>query len=418
MLLSNTVYAETVIDSKTYYFVAKDVYRVDYTPRSGVSWYQLYFTSPSGAVYTGNYNMQPTGLHWLTCNGTYYLKFFDASNSLIYITQKIVTTQIQNPTCSSYSGSASGQNDLNARYTDKGNGSFQVGWEPANGSTQYEIYKDGQLLQTTNGTNFTMNGQGSVSIVGKDANGNVVSESDLNVTNCTEECQRIKDALSCPDWPKYMGEWSDMIKRSLPPPPDWQEVANIMRDTIVPAAAKAIGDDLESREKPVSPPNPLPEFNPIVPTLTDLPTKIDTDLTQNIPSFDPDFSQSSPFVIPEPNINDLGETDKQGGYQYQTPTFNAPSYNKKSPTIEPDKGYHGAQIGDVTGSPSYRNSNTTATQPNKQYHNGNVTETTPPPNYQNHNYTESTPHPNYTITNPAGNGSAPPPEYQQSRGRD
>lgn len=43
---------------------------------------------------------------------------------------------------------------------------------------------------------------------------------------CTAGCQNIKDMLACPDWDKYMGEWADMIRSVIPPPPDWDMVAD------------------------------------------------------------------------------------------------------------------------------------------------------------------------------------------------
>lgn len=43
---------------------------------------------------------------------------------------------------------------------------------------------------------------------------------------CTAACQTLIDQLECPQWGEYMGEWANMISSALPPPPDWDMVAD------------------------------------------------------------------------------------------------------------------------------------------------------------------------------------------------
>ncbi|MED4600087.1 hypothetical protein P9314_05105 [Paenibacillus validus] len=216
-----------------------------------------------------------------------------------------------------------------------------------------------------------------------------------------------------------MGEWSKMIKNSVPPAPDWQQVANVMRDTIVPAIgnellnkmpqyADIIADELQSREKAVSAPGQLPTFNPAVPTMTDLPSKFEQSVTDNVPSFEPDFSGSQPFVIPDPmTALDMSTDDKQGGYQHNpNPDRTAPTYTKTEAEPEPDIGYK--EMPEVTVTPpAYQNRNTNSSTPAPGYKQANPTAAEPNRSYQ---ITNSAPMPTYTDTN-ATSGS-PMPAYR------
>ncbi|RAU91546.1 hypothetical protein [Paenibacillus sp. YN15] len=44
---------------------------------------------------------------------------------------------------------------------------------------------------------------------------------------CTS-CETITNLLACPEWDTYMGEWTDAIKAALPPPPDWNHIADLI----------------------------------------------------------------------------------------------------------------------------------------------------------------------------------------------
>ncbi|MEK4240378.1 hypothetical protein [Paenibacillus sp. FSL H7-0714] len=258
--------------------------------------------------------------------------------------------------------------------------------EPPN-TSKYEVYRDGVLAATLPAGTYQYNFpdpsdiDADYDIKAISSSGNVLAKTTLIIrvgpgtedpeptpnptdpgdggenggTNpqpsCNDVCQNIKDQLKCPGWDDYMGAWSDMIKGSLPPPPDWENVAAIMRDTIVPSMgqeivnrspeiARIIADELQSREKAVSPPPTIADFKPNVPRITDTP-KVNANLTDNVPNFTPDYTEDKGFVIPDPaSIQFNDNTDK--GYEYQpiesaTPTFAA--------AIEPsstDKGYKDA----------------------------------------------------------------------------
>lgn len=174
---------------------------------------------------------------------------------------------------------------------------------------------------------------------------------------CSAACQSLIDQLECPEWDEYMGAWADMIRGTYPPPPNWYNVAEIMRDTIVPSMgqemvnrspeiARIIADEFQSREKAVSPPPTIADFKPNVPRISDTP-KVSGNLNDNVPNFQPDYSEDKGFVIPDPaSIQFNDNSDK--GYEYQpidsaTPTFSAP--------IEPsatDKGYKDSEPTEIT----------------------------------------------------------------------
>lgn len=396
--------------TKYYYVPYLDQYRVDYTKISAAR-YRLEYTSPGGTVYTKDYNFAPTGVHYLTCNGSYNMKFYNSSGQIISeSTPTINTTQIANPLCDSYAdGGQTGQDDLQATQTADG-----ITWNQMPGAESYEVWKDGQKVDETTGTTTSVDGPGSITIVAKDGAGNVIGQSDMNLGSsgggCGDVCQKLAQLLACPDWDDYMGEWTNAIKAALPPPPDWEHVAEIMRDKIVPAMgqeivnrspeiAEILADEFESREKPVSSPPPLPTFAPDVPKMIDLPQKIDNNLTDDIPSFEPDFSGSQSFEIPDPMDVTLDNTDKGYGYPTQQ-DLSAPTYQRKSDVIEPDKGYQGQQP-DVIAPPAYEVKNTTNNKPIPSYQPRPAG--TPPPYHM-----QESGNADYQIGSKSGD---PPPEY-------
>ncbi|MGG0753097.1 hypothetical protein [Brevibacillus laterosporus] len=82
-----------------------DSYKFTYSGwPSTVAWYQLYFKDHTGEYKSDKYVKKPTGTHILTCNGEYEIRFFDSSNNLVAKTNTVNTSQINNPSCSSYDG--------------------------------------------------------------------------------------------------------------------------------------------------------------------------------------------------------------------------------------------------------------------------------------------------------------------------
>lgn len=238
--LPPTIFAAEHIPSRYYYAPWRNEYRVDHGGMAAHTFYafRVRFTGNDSTVYEKDFSSY-TGIFYLTCNGVYQLQWIDENENVLAETSSITTTQIINPPCDSYP-EQQGVNDLNADYTDLGGGNYGLHWDDLPGATSYEIWKDGELVGTTTDPNYQIDSPGSVTIVAKDENGNPIGSSDLQVPtydgdswgenppgNGCSTCDKLKDLLSCPGWSDYMGEWEDMLSRVIPPPPDWEHVANI-----------------------------------------------------------------------------------------------------------------------------------------------------------------------------------------------
>jgi hypothetical protein len=345
---------------QSYYMPDRNEYRVDYAgyPASPAGGYGVHFVSDSGTVYDVNYTTPPTGIFYLTCTGTYTLRMFDAAGGITHETKPILTPQISGGACESRPGNNGGFHDFDSSFSKNPTGGYDLSWSSMAGANTYDVLKNGVKVGSTSGNSYHAPDVGSYSVLAKDAAGGLLGQTDFKVTDNTpptanaggcDGCTILTQMLDCPSWNDYMGQWSNMIKSSVPPAPDWNQVAGIMRDKIVPAMgqeivdrtpeiAKIIADELQSREKPVTAPAPLPSFSPLVPVLTDLPNKIETDLSSNVPDFTPDFTESKPFEIPDPMNWKPDNTDQ--GYIPGSQDLTAPNYNKKPETsAEPDKGY-------------------------------------------------------------------------------
>lgn len=398
-----------IVNSSYYYVPWLDQYRLDYDPIEAAR-YRLDFIGSSGVPYAAEYNHPPTGTHYLTCNGAYVMKFLDASGNIIGQTEQIQTSQMVSPICDSYADGVTGKDDLNARYMPNGDGTYKIEWNQIPSAIKYEVWKDGMFVGETDGNSLDVNGPGSISVVAKDPAGGHTGQSDLYISpggtspgGCGS-CDKLAELLSCPAWYDYMGQWRSLLEDVIPPPPNWHQVAGIMRDTIVPAMgdelvrrspeiAKIIADEFQSREKPVAPPKEFPSFRPDLPQLQDLPGKIEEDLMQDIPSFQPDFSESKPFAIPDPM--DLTYDNKDSGYQYpDKPDLSAPEYRTEEKSIETDKGYQARQPESVE-SPGYQVTNDTANAPMPKY----KTKENGPDPIPDYNVDPEGPMPDYEIIN-------------------
>lgn len=333
------------VNAMYYYVPFKDEYRVDYNPPSGVAWYQLHYTSPTGTIYTGDYNFQPTGTHWLTCNGTYRLNFFNAQNQLIYETQDMITTEIQNPSCLSYSEGINGNDDLNADYTTNPDGSYNVTWQPIPGATNYEIWVNGQNQGSTPGTSATVTDKGSVTIVARDNNGNIVGQSDLTVPDLATEynenvgggggcnmCDKLAALLECPEWNTYMSDLTGAIRDALPTLPEWRQIA----DQFVDAFDDYFGDPPPvPNPTNITPANPVidtstpPEaaIEPVVPSDFNQPMIFDVTDAPEIPVVD----DSEPIEIDEPDT--YIDSDDPGVFVYPGDSRNSSGGIKQPDTI-------------------------------------------------------------------------------------
>lgn len=394
------------VEGNYYYFSPRDAYKYDYTVPSGSSYYELHYLNPDGSTaYMREYNQTPTGVHYLTCNGTYQMRWFDSpGGTLIAQSELMTTTGIQDPTCSSYAGTGYDDFDVTKTVNDDGTVTFE--WQkPSEDTHHYDVYVNGNRVpihytEETSGRSYTTVNcnqtlgnicDNPISFMAVKEDGNIVGQVDFTGTPSSggggdggssdgcDGCALLTDMLACPAWDEYMGDWRNLLNDVIPPPPDWQEVANIMRDTIVPAMgqelvnrapviADIIADEFESRESPVYPPGSLPTYTAPepLPTMTDMTTDVQFDLNSGVPSFEPDYSGSQSFTIPDPM--DLELSDDDAGYVAPQPTPSEPnrSYQGQDVAPEPDPGYAGSASDDVTP-PGYTITNPDATAPARDY---------------------------------------------------
>lgn len=316
--------------SKAYYVPYRDEYRLDYTAPSGTAKYQLYFKTASGTVYTLDYDFKPTGIHYLTCNGTYNLNFFDASGKLIGKTAEVQTTQIQNPACRSYEDSeGAGRNELSAMIDPNGD---MVWNDPPAGTKEVQIWKDGQLVATKGPTEkiYEQPGKGSYSVVAVGQDGSPLGQSDLNVGEGSSgggdpggevpgggscgACEKLEELLQCPGWDQAMGDVTEAIRNALPPPPDWDDIADKigrstvrhLSDYLGPVPPPPSKEDIRQETETPLPPLDLTTGNEnLVPNVPDeyKSGKIEFNLEKDAPQIEMKQDTTGGFDITEPLSN-------------------------------------------------------------------------------------------------------------------
>jgi len=136
--------------------------------------------------------------------------------------------------------------------------------------------------------------------------------------------------FNTPGWDRYMGKVDQIINR-IPSPPNWQSVANTMRDTIVPRMVNDFGDllgrapstpDLEVIRAPSQPRTPSTPNAPSSPILSD----------RNITDSEPSFNEPSGLDDSAFNLSDLKddaeviefEEDPTGGFEISNPVDSLP----------------------------------------------------------------------------------------------
>lgn len=296
----------------------RDEYRLDFTWPTGTTSYKLLFLSPSGDPYELAFNAAPTGILYLTCNGTYGVDFYGAGGSRIGYFENIETTAIAAPTCSSYPDQT-GTNGLNASAADNGDGSYDLNWDAAPGASKYEVWKDGVKIGETTGTNYTVPSSGAVSVVARDAQGNIIEQSDMHVPTLTDVdnepdpgggetcdmCAKLADALACPEWDTYMGELTGAIKAALPTLPEWRTIADQFVDAFdeyfgevpVPPTVEQITENVTPQLPTIDTSVPDANIAPDVPDAFDDPIDFDITEGEEIPLVD----GSQPIEIYEPD---------------------------------------------------------------------------------------------------------------------
>ncbi|WP_139237065.1 hypothetical protein [Paenibacillus sp. 453mf] len=308
-----------------WYQPTNDEYRISYREPSGISKYELHFTASSGMVYTAEYDFAPTGIHYLTCNGVYYLKFYDSSGKLVAKTKEVTTHRIEAPACRSYTEQESvGRDELNTNVDAENN----ISWDSPSGAETIEIWKEGEKVgeQDASDSTYENAGPGGYTIIAKDSNGNVLGQSDLNVVDSTGEnpnelpgtdcgtCEKLDQLLACPGWDIAMGDLTGAIQDALPPPPNWDEIADKIGAATVDHLADYLGEvptppSKEEIEQATQ--TPMPDVDTSVPEVEQLEPEVPDEYNDgqiifeldNEPGIEVKPDDSDGFDITEPLSN-------------------------------------------------------------------------------------------------------------------
>lgn len=361
LVVPHTAMAATIMYNK-FYIAQLDQYRVDYSYPTGSAKTNLHFVTNTGTHYDLNFNGTPTGHMYLTCNGTYTINFYDASDSLVGYFDNILTNEIVDPTCNSYENQT-GQNDLNATQHDNGDGTYKIDWSHAVGGTHTKVLKNGQEVSYTNGTSYT--GQpGSYTLLDFDNEGKITGISDLTVPDGTisggtsgngeagsgggdggngggscNGCEMLEQMLACPGWSQYMGDLTGAIKDALPPPPNWDDIADKIGRATVNHLSDYLGNvpDAPSQSQiDNATQSPLPDVDATDPDASNLVPTMPTDFDEPIPfNIDngPEIEvkdESKPFSIFDP-LSDM-QIDRPG-----TPVFPGDPRNDSGGIKSPDQ---------------------------------------------------------------------------------
>ena len=294
------------------------MYALDDLP-AGTYQVRANFWSTTDVYYSTVFD-NPTKVAYLTCNGTYIFEMLDSSGNTIGETRQINTTKIANPPCQSYEN-AGLKNDINAAgNVNSDKSAVDISWNQVSGADKYQFYFNGELMgDVTEGVSFAgypTNGKynGLYTIAAVDSDGNVLSSGDFIVNEpghgelgdgdgsggngdggsngSCDACKWLTDMLACPAWQDYMGELTQAIKNALPPPTDWEEVADIFVDNF----AEYFGDV------------------PAPPTKTE----IESEVLPSMPSIDTNVPESSMTpTVPDDFNNGPLDTDITSGEQIE-----------------------------------------------------------------------------------------------------
>lgn len=320
------------VGTLTNFFEWRNEYRTDFGMPPLYMWdkMEVYFETSGGMPFTKEYSYAEIAsrVMWLTCNGTYQFRYYNGSVMVAW-SGLIETTLIIDPPCESYpDGGAS--DDLNGRYSDNGDGTYKVEWDDIPGADEYEIWQNGELIDTIPATggpyDYDLEG-GSVTIVGKDTGGNVVGHSDLQVPaydgwegeEPCDVCAKLQTLLTCPGWNDYMGELSQMIQSAIghffgpvPAAPSTSEIESEIVPELPEVDTSYDDADLE----------------PVVPNEFNTPLVFDITNGPQISVVD----ESEPIEIDEPDANI--DADAPGVMVYPGDERNSSGGIKEPETIE------------------------------------------------------------------------------------
>lgn len=208
-------------------------------------------------------------------------------------------------------------------------GEAHLVWDQYPNAVSYRILDNGQIYATTTANTYHVEDGGFYKIQALDSNGNVIAESvNIYVDHYEDEepdptdpeqppnqsCDfcALASMVECPYWDEYMGEWEELMRRVIPPPPNWHEVSNIFANAMVSAFSNYFGNVLEPptfEQIQQSAQTPLPNLDTSTP-VDDFSFNVPSDYNQPL-DFDLDnapvieiVDESPPFIIRDP-LDDL-----------------------------------------------------------------------------------------------------------------
>lgn len=129
--------------------------------------------------------------------------------------------------------------------------------------------------------------------------------------------------FSCPGWGKYMDKL-DEIKAAIPPPPNWQHVSEVFRDTIAPRIKADLQDVIGVAPEPVMPAIPR---TPDIPSAPEIPmpnaVSLEPPTGQEAPGLGDSVFTPADIKSEAPVIEERG--DPTGGFNIVDPVGALPS---------------------------------------------------------------------------------------------
>lgn len=127
--------------------------------------------------------------------------------------------------------------------------------------------------------------------------------------------------LDCPGWGEYMGKMDEIIS-TIPPPPNWGEVAETFRNSIVPSLVDETRNMLGSTPAPPSPPPDMPGIS--VGSIVD-----NAPILESVPNLEESGFDKGKLEEEAPVID--FRQDESGGFEIKDPVDSIPDYPTENP---------------------------------------------------------------------------------------